>query len=129
MNTSYYANMRRLPKDSNFVSIAGFAPDWYKGRQYKILAPKLWFFKQFKEDKNVKKYIAIYYKEVLAKLDPQKVLQDLGNDAILLCYEVPQRFCHRHVVAAWLNKKLDLGVKEIGEEQIRSFVETSKMPY
>jgi len=129
MKISYYANMRKLPQDSNFVSIAGRAPEWYKGREYKTLAPKIWMFKQYKETKNIKQYIAVFYKEILLNLDPQKVLKDLGDDAILLCYETPERFCHRRIVAWWLNKTLNLGVQEIGEQHIRTLAETTKMHY
>jgi hypothetical protein len=36
----------------------------------------------------------------------KEVLRDLGDDAVLLCYEKPGQFCHRHLVAQWL--KVDL---------------------
>ena len=52
------------------------------------------------------------YDGILAKLDPQRVLRDL-NDAIVLCWEKPGKFCHRHLVAKWLEKETGLIVKEI----------------
>ena len=27
-----------------------------------------------------------------------------GRDIVLVCYEGPSKFCHRHLVAEWLNK-------------------------
>jgi hypothetical protein len=47
MKTSYYA---KSAKDPNAVSIAAKAPEWYKGKEYKKLAPKYWFFVKYKDD-------------------------------------------------------------------------------
>lgn len=69
-------------KGENAISIAGKAPEWYKGKEYKILAPKYWFFKKFK-DKNDEKYLdegfytEQYYKEVLDKLNAKEVYDEL----------------------------------------------------
>ncbi len=94
------------------VSIAAKAPVWFKGRQYKKLAPKYTFFKKYKEDGDEEYYTVQYYKEVLDKLDPQEVFDELGEDAILLCYEKSNKFCHRHLVSAWLNQNLGLNITE-----------------
>ena len=110
MKTSYYAKSGSM---SNVVSIAAKAPLWYKGREYKKLAPKYWFFKKYKEDGDEKFYTEQYQKEVLDKLDVQTVFNELGEDAILLCWESPEKFCHRHLVANWLNKNLDIKVTEL----------------
>jgi len=97
------------------VSIAGKAPNWYKGREYKKLAPKYHFFKKYKEDGDESYYTKQYYKEVLDKLDPQEVYGELGENAIMLCWEKPGQFCHRRVVAEWLEKALGIVVKEIDQ--------------
>lgn len=110
MNTSNYAKNGTNP---NAVSIAGRPPDWYTGRQYKKLAPKVWFFKKYKEDGDESYYIEQYRKEVLDKLDPQEVYNELGEDAILLCWEKGNEFCHRHLVADWLEEKLGIIIFEI----------------
>lgn len=48
---------------------------------------------------------------MLKLLTIENVLEDLANLAggdldkvILLCYEKPTDFCHRHLVADWINK-------------------------
>lgn len=109
MNTSYYKKY----KGENAVSIAGKCPPWYTGREYKKLAPKYWFFKKYKEDGDKEFYTEQYQKEVLDKLDPQEVYNELGEDAVLLCWEVSNRFCHRHLVARWLEKELGIEIKEL----------------
>ena len=92
----------------NAVSIAGSVPNYYFGRQYKLLAPKWWFFQEYKKTGNQQHYIEHYHKEVLDKLDPNRVYSDLGKNAVILCWE-ESGFCHRHLVAKWLNDNLNLG--------------------
>jgi hypothetical protein len=99
--TSYFAKNGNHP---NAVSIAGKTPEFFQGRKYSKLAPKLWFFKKYKEDGDKDDYIKNYYKEVLDKLDPTEVYKELGEGAVLLCYEAPDKFCHRHLVSEWLMK-------------------------
>jgi uncharacterized protein (DUF488 family) len=39
--------------------------------------------------------------ETLDKLNP-KLVGDMLQNKVLLCYEKSSDFCHRHIVAAWL---------------------------
>ena len=110
MQTSYFSKSGNNP---NAVSIAAKAPDGFKGRQYKKLAPKYWFFKRYKEDGDKKFYTEQYYTEVLNHLDPQKVFKELGENAILLCWEGSGKFCHRRLAAEWLEKNLGIKIDEI----------------
>lgn len=105
--------MKKLPKLLVPVSIAGRTPDFYHGYEYKKLAPKYEFFKVWKETQDNDYYVKHYNEEVLDKLDIKCVLTDLliltnSYDLCLLCYETPEKFCHRHLVSEWLNKN---GVK------------------
>jgi hypothetical protein len=57
-------------------------------------------------------YKAEYCREVLDKLDIAEVLSDLqgfypgvdSDDLTLLCFEAPEKPCHRHWVAEWLRE-------------------------
>lgn len=108
--TSYYANLKKISQSYPEIvpiSIAGRCPDWYLGAQYKKLAPKYWFFQQWKENHDNDFYIRNFRSEVLDNLDRTQVWLDLheisdGKDIVLLCYEKPSDFCHRHLVAEWL---------------------------
>lgn len=77
------------------------------------------------------KFERMYTEQVLSKLDPMDVWADLGEDAILICYEsqakieAGETFCHRHMVARWLEDGLkeygvDVEVKELGPEDLDS---------
>lgn len=108
--TSYYAMLNKIPKNIIPVSIAGKAPDFYKGLEYKKLAPKYPFFKVWKETGDNDYYIRHFQEEVLDKTDVMTVLADLlrmtnSYEICLLCYEKPGDFCHRHLVADWLNNQ------------------------
>lgn len=90
----------------------------YIGECYLLLAPKRDFFKKWRVLKNEVSfeestmfYMKHFYLEVLKNLDPIEVYNDLDN-SVLLCYEKSWEFCHRHIVAAWLEKSLSANVKE-----------------
>ena len=105
--TTYFAQLRNLPPDIIPISICGKAPDWYKGIQYKKLAPKYGFFMKWKQNHDNDYYIEHFQKEVLDLLDINDVITQLyalsgGKDIALVCYEKPTDFCHRHLVAIWI---------------------------
>lgn len=106
--TSYFVNLKNISKEIVPISICGKAPNWYKGLQYKKLAPKYEFFMEWKQNKDNDFYIKHYYEEVLNKLNHDDIIDDLfelsnGKDVVLLCYEKPTDFCHRHLVRDWWN--------------------------
>jgi len=111
--TTYFAKLKKLPSNVIPISICAKPPKGYKGLQYKKLAPKYSFFSKWKETHDNNYYVKHFYEEVLNKLNPIEVLTEINNllpkdivkcDIVLVCYEKPQDFCHRHLVADWLNK-------------------------
>lgn len=53
----------------------------------------------------------IYSKLVLRKYNVTQVVNDIliltdHRPAVLVCYEVPDDFCHRHIVSRWINHKV-----------------------
>ena len=113
--TSYFAKLKSLPDNIIPISICGKTPDWYKGLQYKKLAPKYDFFMKWKENRDNDYYVKCFNEQVLSKINLLTVLRDLidlvnsvgglvGKNICLICYEKPSEFCHRHLVADWLNK-------------------------
>lgn len=89
----------------NLVSIAGKTPDGFRGSIYKKLAPKYdWWMEWKYENHDDVWYVEKYKETVLSQLDPHEVVKKLGEDAILCCYETPEKFCHRHLIAEWLRE-------------------------
>ena len=87
------------------VSIAGYAPKDYTGVQFKMLAPKYSWWKEWHGNHLSNDWYKTQYQEtVLKKLNPEAIakrLQSFGKNVILLCYEHPEEFCHRQLVAHW----------------------------
>ena len=107
--TTYFGNLRKLPDTITPIAICGKSPDWWNGYEYKKLAPKWAFFKEWKENHDNDFYIRCFEEQVLSKLNPNKVLEDLDNlagkgDKALVCYEKVGEFCHRHLVSAWFRE-------------------------
>lgn len=69
---------------------------------------------EWKKNHNNDYYIEHFQTEILDGLDATDVILDFSrmiygfnvgeNDIALICYEKPSDFCHRHLVAEWLNK-------------------------
>jgi hypothetical protein len=111
-------------KTSNFkkykgekgVSIAIYSPPYFKGPSFLDLAPKKDMFYEYKAGKFGKEeYTKRYYKDTLDLLDPKEVYDSLKEN-VLLCWEDPGEFCHRRIVAEWLEEALGIEVPEWKKE-------------
>ena len=99
-------------------------------RRYPKLNPGPWF-----RSVNREQYIELYFTEILQHLDPHTVWDELHqlaatttgpepppNDGdiepVLLCFERPpftdENWCHRRLVARWLEAELRLEIPELG---------------
>lgn len=109
MQTSNFNNAGIHP---DAVNIALRAPENFYNRHYPALNPTYGSFVEYKRTQNQPLFVVRYHNEVLSRLDPRRVLEDLGENAILLCWEAPGHFCHRRLVAAWLEASLGITVPE-----------------
>ena len=122
--TSYFGNARKFPRTMAQVAICAKLPSYFSGPQYKPIAPTYEILTKYKQDGDQKSYVEKYEKDVLSKLNPHEVFDDivrisgvggalsLKQDIVLLCYEAPNDFCHRHLVAKWLNEN-GYNIKEL----------------
>ena len=120
--TSSYNNCLK----GNKVSISGDRGKnvGYQGICFPPLAPKLSFWKEWhnnigkiSEEENNYFYIKNYYNLVLKALDAKEIFKLFNNETIFLCYEENNQFCHRHIVAYWLEKELGINVLEIKTDE------------
>lgn len=118
--TSYFSKIKELESVGiTPIAICAKLPDWYQGATYKALAPTYDCLMAYKRDNDADAYTERYKREKLSKLSPSEVVEQLrnlsnGNDIALICYEKPSSFCHRQLVAAWLNQYLGLDAEEWG---------------
>ena len=121
--TSYFANLKNLPQNVVPISIALKTPAWFSGARYGPLAPTGEIFSAWKIHKNNDLYVEQYTRDVLSNLKISDVHEDLnrlsgGKDVVLLCYEKPGDFCHRHPAAKWFSAN-GIPVREWGENSKR----------
>lgn len=139
MKTSYFARMNSKNfkgREMNAVSIARSCRYW-NGRVYKPLMPT-WDIINISDPVE---YERVYREKILSKLDPLEVWEDLGEDAILLCHESAakiesgEQFCHRTMVAKWLEEELwlqydmDVTITELKDdkEDLKKILKNGKM--
>ena len=114
-------------KCGNTVSVTGDGGNaWnYFGPAYKKLAPKLELKKDLlmkQEYINYRKeiedeYIKSYYDIRLKDLDVNELLMTLknkfGENIILLCHEPVNEFCHRRLIADYIELKTEIYIPEV----------------
>lgn len=111
----FTSNYARHGQDPNAVAISAITPSWYTGKVYSPLAPSWEIIKAIKSGKITNDEYTILYLKLLKErqLTAEKVLNDLGENAILLCYESPGTFCHRRIVANWIQEQTGFEVPEL----------------
>jgi hypothetical protein len=115
MYTSYFGNPKILGNQFKLVSVSRRPPKFFSQIDiYKPLCPNWNLVSNYKSRLITKEeYIKEYYDNNLNKLDPLIVFGDLGMNSILLCYEKAGDFCHRRLIAEWLQKYLDVEIDEL----------------
>ena len=94
------------------ISIAIYPPIDWSGARFPALEPnRKTFFAKKAEQINEEEYKNRYFQETLSKLDPKEIYDRLQN-YVLLCWEAPGEFCHRRLVAKWLENRLGIEVPE-----------------
>lgn len=123
--TSYYALAKELnDTDYIFIRISNSKPKWWT----KPLLSLPEVFPEWRIVDGVKKEIiseeqyTTEYQKMLNGLDKNKILEKIYlteegqgyKNVVLLCYETPDKFCHRHILADWIG-----GIKELPQDLIR----------
>lgn len=130
--TSYFAKIRKFPNNVIPISIARFQPKWLDKNIIicNELAPSIKCLTDYKETNNQDEYIKNYTEDILLKyksediiklLESKTKIKDVVNNPnihiALCCYENPTDFCHRHLLADFLEKE-NIMVKELDDKAI-----------
>ncbi len=136
MNRIYTGNYDEC-KVGNLISISGDGGRsiGFEGKTLPILAPKKEFWTiwhdsigKISEEENNKYYIEQYYKQVLKKVNIKEILKDEVNP-ILLCYEKGNTFCHRHVLAEYIELVYKEKVRDIKIDENLNIEENERPQY
>lgn len=97
--TGYYAKLNQYPRELKKIAISRSIPKGIQvDKQDLSLAPTWDMIHKLTHEEYIKRYI-----NILKKVDiGQKGVQ--YQNCILLCYESPEKFCHRHILAEQLDK-------------------------
>ena len=117
--TGYYGKLKKYKEfGMESVAISGKVPDFYYGLAYPDFAPRYEMFQRWKNGEITNEGYTVEYKAHLNTLNREEIRKDFevynkkGNDCILLCYEKSNEFCHRHVLADWLEETFGWAVEE-----------------
>lgn len=126
--TSYFSHKFIKNYDNNIIRIpicATLTHSHLYNKWFKELAPDIETVARFNlvntKTKGIKEWFSRKYIEKLNRLKQEgtidlyiKELLELVQyeDVYLLCYEKPPNFCHRHILAKFLNKNYDLSIRE-----------------
>lgn len=132
--TSYFAKLRHIPDTIVPIAICRSTPSWWTGLNYKDLSPSYDILNEYKKLQDQTLYTARFNDEVVKYLDFNKIYKDLENlseckDVVLLCYEKPTDFCHRHIIAKYFRQhgydteEFKIPKDTFTEEQIRILYE------
>lgn len=137
MNKRIFTGNYEECQAGNLISISGDRGKkvGYTGKAITKLAPKrafwdIWYnnIGKIPEEENIRYYIEEYYKQVLSKVDIEDLLKD-EKDPILLCYEKGQDFCHRHVLAEYIEMKYGIKVRDIKIDENLNIEENKRPEY
>ena len=137
MNNRIFTGNYEECKVGNLISISGDRGKsvGFKGKAIPKLAPKRAFWNiwhdnigKIPEEENNRYYIEQYYKQVLSKVDIEELLKD-EKDPILLCFEKGQEFCHRHVLAEYIEMTYGIKVRDIKIDENLNIEENKRPEY
>ena len=113
--TTYYANLKNIPKDAVVYAISNGVPAGVAIPHFWQAVPIWGDVQNYKQTGDWEQFKSQYLK--LLELRDRAAWAELINsdkDVILVCYEKYPTRCHRSILAEWLNKHYGLGVKELG---------------
>lgn len=106
--------------DSKFfvVSISRFPPRGFRGYKCFEFAPSVRLLKEYKEGLRNDHYAYRYERDVLKKIDVHRVFEGLarmacGRDIVLCCFEPALQFCHRRILAHYVERVWGYSIEEL----------------
>lgn len=112
--TSYWGGHAKWPTDAIPIGITRYKPHFFYGINLESLAPSenlLWKWKNNQIDEYM--FERLYFEELRERGFTPEGVKSILREAvgyrpiILCCYEKPDEFCHRHLLAKWLDDNIE----------------------
>ena len=115
--TTYFHKINQLPNETKKLIITRFPPKWFDISKYpntyivKDLAPYAETLLEYKKDNNWEKYVEKFNLQMQEDKIMDIMLDKLylklrqGKDYALICYEKDYIYCHRYLIAKYLESK------------------------
>ena len=116
----FTSNYARCGNNPMAMSVSASTPPHFRGKHLPHLAPTWSMIDAYKNGAMSESEYSEQYIDLLEnqrKLHPKEVLDSIPNGTILLCYESPKDFCHRIVLARWLEQASDMLISEWASEE------------
>lgn len=130
MKKIYTSNYARHCDNPMAIGISLTIPEWYNGKYLKYLAPRsemLGKFKQNGESYSQRKYTRDYIDLLKARnVNPHQLIKKIPDGSILLCYETPGEFCHRRILADWVERHTGFIIQEWKNEKEKKIEKQNK---
>ena len=114
--TSYYKNVADVGPAYTLIQVSNSKPKWFPWGVWPLpeVYPDFENVKALKDGVMSEDRFSQLYREKLAKLDRTVILNKINEivslgddrDAMLLCWENSDKFCHRHILAEWLGNNI-----------------------
>ncbi len=99
-------------KGENGLSICLYPPLDYSGAQFPALAPdRQTFFAKKADEIDEAEYEKQYREKILSRLEAKKIYE-MFQKSVLLCWEPAGEFCHRRIIASWIQEELGIEIPE-----------------
>lgn len=122
VRTGYFSYTKKYEEMGYFcVSIARMTPKFFKGVTFEDLAPSNILLARYKKGQLSNEEFAYAYINQIKYLPFDSIFNKLfelaksekSKGIVLLCYEKSDNFCHRHVLADYLNENFDMNISEL----------------
>ena len=124
--TGYYGGLQKVSGSVVKVQVSNSAPVPVDIVFEKAIPDWAFIVKPYKDGTITKEEYTERYLQQLDKFGENiigvaRYFNESGKDYILLCYEKPGDFCHRHILADYINRNLGEGnVREYGQTDLQS---------
>jgi len=121
----YTSNYSRMGSSPYAIAISAYPPKFFRGPHIKALAPPWKLVENYKAGHITEHQYAEQYFNHLLMLETsaQEIVESIPDNSILLCFESPFDFCHRRLLALWIENETTIKIPEWFDDKTKNVIE------